>query len=1389
MIKLDFYTRLGKNEIDSSFLRPKIYISYQRDGRSFLESLISQILTITDAVIYYINYEESTDLNKEEINDYLNEMNVIIIAIDENYLDEREDNFSYKVEKEIFFRNNAPIIPILKHHEDIEKYREYYHEVQCLIIDETLKGNDKPFIDKLENHLHRFILKDTFYQKASQAFERIVFLSYRKMDKALAKELMDDIYHDMSCAHIGVWYDDFLIPGESFKKALEDKIYDSDLFMMLITPNIVIPGNYIQTDEYPYATSNGIDVLPVEIKQTDRKSLETIYRNIPSCVNKKDVNSLLLDRYESNDNSDETIFERGVAFFNGINVVTNKELGLKLIKIASDKQSIDAMIYLADLYLNGNFVSKNYDKAEELYQNVINLIKPSLTKDSWNDISILYFKIKTLLSDIALMANQGKEKAKSLAFDVINELEATNVPQDKEREYEYYHFLYEAYKRVWGYDGMNTAALDKQIEIVNILMELNPDESKDEYLDVMFNASLLRFKNCFLDIAKLIEIKEEYKKLVSKDVNKYLYRFTQILTTICGFSKGNQDLILDLEETLDLIDKIGNDQYRDIKITAKFYLIREKYRYGEIEAKEAEHQTLLCIQEAEDIIENKYTLLNLYLLLSEAADEARDTDVDIYALKKAHDVNEELRKEFGDELADGIDVSIRCKEALCLIRKEQFEKAKALILPIENKTDVIADKVSIYHILCLCSYDDEDKAKYYFSLFKKYQKIFISNTSYDLCRVEINTYLQICVTFLRTINSDDVSLIKKEVSYIVDVINSFKKDDIYERLETVNNALYSVFNENLGGGHLPNVYSFIVKEFVKNNIEISHLVKEDSHLAHSYLYSVSSNKVKYATFLDDESDYELEKANREVILSRLPYLKDKEEHTIYLIYLAVNTLRLGRVVREKERLNIYQEYKEILEDKQKGTDLIANISISVYFVALGYLNTKEYKQEIVDKLGGGLYSVALLNYLHIEDEEYESDVLDKHLNIYTSLYENPVRLTSDHAQIALLLFNKNRIRLLYNYSLSALDSCLSIGERETDDPVEINALYYFYRVSILTCQMLNLDYVQTLLDEVTQIKRLVLDSETFMDYPYLHPDAGQILAKLLFKKYIEYHDIDALREVAYTAFAIYNYARSQDEPIKAESIEIACNIFTKYQYETYQHQDQHQTLIDHTISFLALLDAAIRLDMTIPVLEQACRVTSLLNEAFFNVKNYQSICEFCSRMMKHIISLGEDIENFDNLLVIKMYSDLAHALYYQGQKRVALNILREGLTFIKLIRNFATPTPILSFLDLLFEITDNNEEKDEVIYLHHFFSPHSSIKEKVSSIQRLIVLEYREGYDKQALYYAEEGIKLISSLKVEERKQLLEQLKDFYKSAIMIAKGLDNEDLAYHYTLLLRKID
>ena len=141
--------------------------------------------------------------------------------------------------------------------------------------------------------------------------------------------------------------------------------------------------------------------------------------------------------------------------------------------------------------------------------------------------------------------------------------------------------------------------------------------------------------------------------------------------------------------------------------------------------------------------------------------------------------------------------------------------------------------------------------------------------------------------------------------------------------------------------------------------------------------------------------------------------------------------------------------------------------------------------------------------------------------------------------------------------------------------------------------------------------------------------------QLLLKKYQEDKDIEALNEVAYTAFAIYNYANDQEDDIKTDTRNIAVDVFIEYQQKAYHHEEQYDTLINNDISFLILLEGMVREEMSIEALEKECQITSLLNEIFFKTKNYQAITDFSSKMMEHIIRLGKNIDYFNHIIIIK----------------------------------------------------------------------------------------------------------------------------------------------------------
>lgn len=105
------------------------------------------------------------------------------------------------------------------------------------------------------------------------AFDAYIFLSYRKKDRKLAQELMRLIHQNESCRNLAIWYDEFLLPGEDFNTAIEKALKTSDLFTIMITPNLVVEPNHVTEIEYPLARSEGKRIIPIEMYPTDENKV------------------------------------------------------------------------------------------------------------------------------------------------------------------------------------------------------------------------------------------------------------------------------------------------------------------------------------------------------------------------------------------------------------------------------------------------------------------------------------------------------------------------------------------------------------------------------------------------------------------------------------------------------------------------------------------------------------------------------------------------------------------------------------------------------------------------------------------------------------------------------------------------------------------------------------------------------------------------------------------------------------------------------------------------------------------------------------------------------------------------------------------------------------
>lgn len=149
-----------------------------------------------------------------------------------------------------------------------------------------------PYEERLGNFLQAVLVGDELAKQVRAAFGSYIFPSYRQKDRKYAQELMRLIHKDDSRRNIAIWYDEYLVPGENFNKAISDSIRKSDLFAMVITPNILTENNYVIEYEYLYASNLKKSIFPAELVPTAKNELQNCFPGIPETVNPYDSKAL-----------------------------------------------------------------------------------------------------------------------------------------------------------------------------------------------------------------------------------------------------------------------------------------------------------------------------------------------------------------------------------------------------------------------------------------------------------------------------------------------------------------------------------------------------------------------------------------------------------------------------------------------------------------------------------------------------------------------------------------------------------------------------------------------------------------------------------------------------------------------------------------------------------------------------------------------------------------------------------------------------------------------------------------------------------------------------------------------------------------------------------------
>ena len=391
---------------------PKIYLSYHPDDFEAIELISNLVLSKIDAIVYYIDYTKYKDIDFNELAPLIEGSQLFIIFASKSYL--TKPSFAFDKELPFIKSGSYPLLPLLESDDLNDIFNDKFESTHYVSLE------DSEINQKIKSFLDNTIIDKEKTETIENDFKDLIFFSYRKIDKVIAKEFLKELHNHPELIDVGLWYDDFLVPGNNFDEDILKKIDKSNIFMMCVTPNLLVGDNYVKTKEYPHATRKGHEkeIVPVEVEKTDKNKFKEEYKKSPDPVNKNEVSSYLKKFVSSSiRNDEEHLYLLGMAYLYGINVYRDPELGISLITKSADKDYLKANEELINIYRYG--IGSKVDPTKMLYyaERVINILKnrDDNTLDSAIDICAAIYKYANLI-------NLGRAKPHDIDnFSIENE--------------------------------------------------------------------------------------------------------------------------------------------------------------------------------------------------------------------------------------------------------------------------------------------------------------------------------------------------------------------------------------------------------------------------------------------------------------------------------------------------------------------------------------------------------------------------------------------------------------------------------------------------------------------------------------------------------------------------------------------------------------------------------------------------------------------------------------------------------------------------------------------------------------------------------------------------------------------------------------------------------
>ena len=432
----------------------KIYFCCSpKDFEKYFERISNDIWSIKNVSIFHDENVESGEYNKEWYT-RLSSMQMFVGIITSSFF---ENDCRAREEFKFAIDNGIPVVPIFAEFGIERIFDEKFENLHGISL-YSLKSKEVENSNKnvfgqngrdindykniLKKRIENLLLGEELLKKIREEKYVYIFVSYRKKDFQKAIEYMQCIHDIEGCDEVAFWFDDYLIPGENFENAIENKLKESNAVGLVVTPSLLELNaenqkNYVAQIEYPMAKEEDKMILPIEMIKTNLEQLQGQFDGLDRVyltTDKEEIEHLVKNIMEEEiRGTSEHDFLIGMAYLKGIDREINKEKAVKKIKEAAQAHNREAMKQLVSMLRQGDGVKVN-DKIngkgplewqKELVNNIMDDYGPIVNKNKKRKEHRmeLFEELCTQKMELANLYEENDKKEEALAeYNLVMEI-------------------------------------------------------------------------------------------------------------------------------------------------------------------------------------------------------------------------------------------------------------------------------------------------------------------------------------------------------------------------------------------------------------------------------------------------------------------------------------------------------------------------------------------------------------------------------------------------------------------------------------------------------------------------------------------------------------------------------------------------------------------------------------------------------------------------------------------------------------------------------------------------------------------------------------------------------------------------------------------------------